>query len=426
MNKCLVTKLSGSVHDSSLLRLGEMRIRLNNVENPTKNTQGLGLDVVKSVQLEIIGDGYFTDVTLTKNLGKTKIISSLEGIFVSNGAEIAVLDKYSLRQITGYYINGESTKVYNKNILVNISDLKYSAALTSLDLPGTQASGDIANLKSLTALTSLNLFGTQASGDIANLKSLTALTSLNLFGTQASGDIANLKSLTALVYLNLYNTQASGDIANLKSLTALKTLELFGTQASGDIANLKSLTALVYLNLYNTQASGDIANLKSLTALTSLNLNNTQVSGDIANLKSLAALKTLELYNTRTPITGNIGELSALTKLTEISCKYSRLNGDLAVLPASCHFASFKNDVGSVFTWSSRPSTAKIIAIEGNASITNIDKMLQDQAQCQVGFSSSDNLWYKTISAVGSRTSASDDAVAALQQKGYTISIATA
>ena len=403
MNKCLVTKLSGSVHDSSLLRLGEMRIRLNNVENPTKNTQGLGLDVVKSVQLEIIGDGYFTDVTLTKNLGKTKIISSLEGIFVSNGAEIAVLDKYSLRQITGYYINGESTKVYNKNILVNISDLKYSAALTSLDLPGTQASGDIANLKSLTALTSLNLFGTQASGDIANLKSLTALTSLNLFGTQASGDIANLKSLTAL-----------------------KTLDLFGTQASGDITNLKSLTALVYLNLYNTQVSGDIANLKSLTALTSLNLNNTQVSGDIANLKSLAALKTLELYNTRTPITGNIGELSALTKLTEISCKYSRLNGDLAVLPASCHFASFKNDVGSVFTWSSRPSTAKIIAIEGNASITNIDKMLQDQAQCQVGFSSSDNLWYKTISAVGSRTSASDDAVAALQQKGYTISIATA
>ena len=157
-----------------------------------------------------------------------------------------------------------------------------------------------------------------------------------------------------------------------------------------------------------------------------MNLSNTQAIGDIANLKSLTALTSLELYNTQTPIIGNIGELSALTKLTEISCKYSRLNGDLAVLPASCHFASFKNDVGSVFTWSSRPSTAKIIAIEGNASITNIDKMLQDQAQCQVGFSSSDNLWYKTISAVGSRTSASDDAVAALQHKGYTISIATA
>ena len=357
MNKCLVTKLSGSVHDSSLLRLGEMRIRLDNVESPTKYTQGIGLDVVKPVQLEIIGDGYFTDKTLTQNLGKTKIISSSEGIFVSNCTKIAVLDKYSLRQITGYYISGDSTKVYNKNILINISDLKYSTALTSLDLPNTQSSGDIANLKSLTALTSLNLFG---------------------------------------------------------------------TQASGDIANLKNRTALKYLNLYNTQASGDIANLKSLTALTSLNLSNTQAIGDIANLKSLTALTSLELYNTQTPIIGNIGELSALTKLTEISCKYSRLNGDLAVLPASCHFASFKNDVGSVFTWSSRPSTAKIIAIEGNASITNIDKMLQDQAQCQVGFSSSDNLWYKTISAVGSRTSASDDAVAALQHKGYTISIATA
>ena len=109
-----------------------------------------------------------------------------------------------------------------------------------------------------------------------------------------------------------------------------------------------------------------------------------------------------------------------------MSIKYSKLTGDLAILPVSCRFVSFQNDKGSVFTWSTRPSTAKIIAIEGNVSITNIDKMLQDQAQCQVGFSSNDSEWYKKISCVGTRTSASDAAVATLQSKGYTVSITPA
>ena len=155
-----------------------------------------------------------------------------------------------------------------------------------------------------------------------------------------------------------------------------------------------------------------------------LNLSNTQVSGDIANLKSLTALTTLNLSNTQVPLTGNIGELSVLSKCTEMSINYSKLTGDLATLPSVCRFASFSNDKGSVFTWSTRPSSAKIIAMQGNARLGNIDKMLQGQAQCQVGFSSNDSPQYKTISISGNRTSASDEAVATLQQKGYTISIA--
>ena len=180
------------------------------------------------------------------------------------------------------------------------------------------------------------------------------------------------------------------------------------------------------LNLAGTQVSGDVVNLKNLTALTTLNLANTRVSGDIANLKNLTALTTLNLYGEYTSLTGNIDELSALSKCTEMSFKYSKLTGNLATLPSVCRFASFQNDKGSVFTWSTRSSSAKIIAIEGNATLNNIDKMLQDQAQCQVGFSSTDAIWYKTIQVAGNRTSASNDAVATLQQKGYTISIAKA
>ena len=314
MGKCLVTKLNGTVNNSSILRLGEMRFKVNKVDVPTEGTQFLGLFVNTPSKVEIIGDGYFTDKNLQENKGKSlSIDSTTNGIFVSSTSdvEVALLGKYAIFRINAYYNNQPNDTVYTKNKFFDINDLKYS-------------------------------------------------------------------------------------------------------------------TALITLNLANTRVSGDIANLKNLTALTTLNLSGARVSGDIANLKNLTALTTLNLYGEYTSLTGNIDELSALSKCTEMSFKYSKLTGDLATLPSVCRFASFQNDKGSVFTWSTRSSSAKIIAIEGNATLNNIDKMLQDQAQCQVGFSSSDSVWYKNIQVAGNRTSASDDAVATLQQKGYTISIAKA
>ena len=289
MNKCLITKLNGFVNNPELLRLGEMRMKILKVSNPTEHTQGFGIGVNKTVTLEIVSDGYFTDKTLTENKGKNATLNvGLNDIWVNGNSdvEIAILDKYSLTTINLYYKGENSNNVYGKNVKFSISDLKYSTALTSLDL-------------------------------------------------------------------------------------------------------------------FTTQVSGDIDALKNLTALSSLTLSNTQV-----------------------PLTGDIGQLSTLSNCTEMRLHYSKLTGDLAKLPSVCRFVSFYSDKGSVFTWSTRPSSAKIIAIEGLASLTNIDKMLQDQAQCQVGFSSGDNIWLKKISVAGNRTSASDDAVATLQQKGYTISIA--
>lgn len=99
------------------------------------------------------------------------------------------------------------------------------------------------------------------------------------------------------------------------------------------------------------------------------------------------------------------------------------LTGDLATLPSTCRYVSLNDNIDSVFSWGTRPSSAKTIAIIGNPHIENVDKMLQDQAQCVVGFSTGDDQIYKTISCAGTRTSASDAAVQALQNKGYTISI---
>ena len=203
-------------------------------------------------------------------------------------------------------------------------------------------------------------------------------------------------------------------------------MNLSNTKTSGDIAELKNLTALTNLNLSNTKTSGDIADLKNLTALTKLSIYNTYVSGDIAELKNLTALTSISLCNFIAPITGDIGSLYSLKSLQFMSVQNSQLSGDLANLPPNCIFISLKNDAGSTLTWGTRPSSAKIVAIEGNAKLENIDKMLQDQAQCQIGYTSGDEQYMKTISVVGTRTSASDTAVQTLQSKGYTVSITSA
>ena len=349
MNKCLVTKLSGSSSNTQLLRIGEMRINFKKATVPTDSTQGFGLEVNKSVKLEIIGDGYFTDKTLSVNKGTSHIITpESPDFFVSdNTSEVSVLNKYNITALRSYY-SGQSSAIVGLCKGFSISNIKYSTALTSLSLSSTQITGNIDNLKNLTVLNDLNLSSTQVTGSIDNLKNLTALTYLNLSSTQITGNIDNLKNLTALTYLNLSSTQVTGSIDNLKNLTALTSLSLSGTQITGNIDNLKNLTAL-----------------------------------------------------------------------TSLVIARASLNGDLALLPPKCIFASFENNTNTVFTWSTRPSSSLIVSIIGNVKLSNIDKMLQDQSQCQVGDISVSSV----ISVVGTRTSASDTAVSTLQSKGYTVTI---
>ena len=254
----------------------------------------------------------------------------------------------------------------------------------------------------------------------------------NVYVSNGNFEVAVLDKY-ALVSIWDYDTYSEGnstysqknksisDIGFFKYSTALTNISLVNTQISGDIANLKNLTALTSLSISSKNISGDIANLKNLTTLTRLKLPNTQVSGDIANLKTLTSLTSLELSNTQIPLTGEISALSTLSKCKTMSLQFSKLTGDLAILPDACCLVSLYFDKGSVFTWSTRQSSAYIISL-GQASLSsNVDKMLQDQAQCQIASTTN-----KIISVTGTRTSASDAAVETLQQKGYTISITKA
>ena len=126
-------------------------------------------------------------------------------------------------------------------------------------------------------------------------------------------------------------------------------------------------------------------------------------------------------------IKGKAEELKMLPNLKSFNCA-NTVNkndfGDIATLPASFVYLFIGSNAS--ISWTSRPSTSKIIGIFGSPKLSNIDKMLQDQAQCVTGITSSTEEFMKSITATGTRTSASDAAVQTLQSKGYTVSITPA
>ena len=307
MGNCLVTKLKGTVQNSDLLRVGELRICVHKIDNPNGETQRINLNFTEDVKLEIIGDGYFTNTTLVSNLGKslTAKANTESLVYVSNGDfEIAILNKYALTKI---------------------------------------------------------------------------------------------------------NTRASKNIA-------IK-----------DIVDLKYSSSLNYLGVNSVENIGYFSDIKSLTKLGYLALSNANIKGSLSDLESLTNLGYIIVGNTSNKLTGNVSSLKAMTKLDTLAIQNSDVTGDLATLPSTCRSAAFDyHDTNTVFDWSSRPASSKIIAIRGNPKLNNIDKMLQDQANCVVGFTSADDASYKKIEVSGTRTSASDAALATLQQKGYTVTITPA
>ena len=306
MGKCLITKLNGSVQNDSLLRIGEFCIEVSKVESPTADSQKFSVLNTKDSQLRIIGDGYFTNETLSENKGKVMDIAANTEtlVYYSNGDyEIVVSEKYSLSSI-GIFLS----------------------------------------------------------------------TSWKEFKGKLSFDIESLKYSPNIIRLLLSNTQVTGDIAVLGKLTSLHNLELSNTQVTGDIAVLGKLTGLT-----------DIPNV-----------SGTKVTGDISLYKN--------------------------TKASQLQFQGTSVYGDLSVLPNNVLWVQGRNT--GTFTWTGIKNRTNILALE-QCKCNNIDAFLNDMATLEAKFVG-EQIWYKTISLIGTRTSASDAAVETLQSKGYTVSITPA
>lgn len=333
MGKCLVTKLSGTVNNDKLLRLGEFAIKVAKVDSPTDATQCISVGMVNAKsKARIIGGGYFTDKTLSENKGKEiELIIGRNELYVSKGTDVTIIieNKYNINALESF-ADGQTTSVYARNKSFSLNDLKFSTYLKSI---------------------------------------------------------------------NFNSSGVEGSISSFDGFTNFETISL---------ANCNDV-------------NGNLSALRGCKNLKILSLNNAKVTGSLSDISGCTNLTTLYVQNCN-EVTGNLSDITALTKLKEIYLN-SNIGGDLATISPACYFIGILNQT---YDWTARDSSANIFAIEcTNATVKNVDKMLIDFANCNAAIPNQ-NVRYKTIYVKGTRTSASDTAVATLQQKGYTISIAKA
>lgn len=240
--------------------------------------------------------------------------------------------------------------------------------------------------------------------------------------SHCSLDIDELKYVNNMLGLSLSNIKATGDISSLSNKVKMDTLRLNNVDVYGNIDSLSNLTEMRKLQSYYTKISGNISSISKLKLLSEAYFQLENIVGDISALSSMSNLTLINMFN----ISGDISSLNSLNALRQIQLNKGSLTGDLAKVPAKVYFLALNNNSNNGFTWSSRDASSSIFAIAGNPLVLNLDKMLQDLANCtkQTDAPSASN--YKAIFVKGAKTSASDSAVQTLQNKGYTVSITPA
>ena len=96
--KTFITRLKGVVNNDTLKKIGELRVKVSKMSNPTGENRVIILNTQKPLTITVNGDGYITDSTLSENKGKILSIPVGSSTFyVSNGDyTLSIPNKYYL------------------------------------------------------------------------------------------------------------------------------------------------------------------------------------------------------------------------------------------------------------------------------------------------------------------------------------------
>ena len=165
MNKCLVTKLNGSVHDDTIPLLGYQQFAFSLSE---KGKHEGSIQLNSSVKpIKLVGDGYFIDKN-GESLGK-ETTRDINGIYMNTSGSflINIPNKFSKGQITPVVL-GNSPAMYMEKASVEqvIKIVGTSTIVNPLFYIRAKAlSGDITNLINLWISGSFGLNITEDSND---------------------------------------------------------------------------------------------------------------------------------------------------------------------------------------------------------------------------------------------------------------------
>ncbi len=279
------------------------------------------------------------------------------------------------------------------------------------------------NIVSFTEKQTITILNNGTFENGSNILVVPANTRVNI--TASEGSIISIPNKYAIKTFNIdcYDFDIEHDIKQFSYCEYLNDLIIYGTKNTEGNLNSISKLNLNNLEIMDSNLIGNISDIKNMSGLKRLILiNNNHITGDTSAIQSLN-LDTISIYG-NSMLRSNIEFLTRKTTLRDlIMYKNSGyIYGDLSKLNTEAAFISFYG-TESRFTWTKRIDGGKIFGMEYANLGDYVDTMLIDLAALDINYTPSDREWFKKILVYGNRTSASDSAVSALQEKGITILI---
>lgn len=196
-----------------------------------------------------------------------------------------------------------------------------------------------------------------------------------------------------------------------------------------NLADLKYCKSLTKLNIgSNKTVKGSLEDIKDLP-ITDIYLNP-ETPSDLANVKGWTltshAPEGVLLNNVYGDISNIHTSFASNIKITVIATKGKSLHGDLGKLGNKIQIFVSNGNMNENFTWSSstvRPSSYSFIPLYNVrfATGTDVDNYLINAASCN--FDSGHDKNIIIFCTNGTRSSASDTALATIKSNGYTVSL---
>lgn len=228
----------------------------------------------------IVLDGYSNDTPEHLILKNGSVITASDNIKLSDSQNGVKVDSIQLsNSYKDVYLFPESTGEYCIAVdKYEITNITYSSSVKHLVID-IQKLFD--NFSSIEHIGQVDSYGKNITDAILNLDLIDEfpknLKTLNIGGTQVTGDISKVNALTNLQSLSFDSTKVTGSINGFNKLTNLKSLSAVNTKITGDIINLGNLVNLTNIGIGNTGISGTIESF--VQAQRSAGRNSAQLTG---------------------------------------------------------------------------------------------------------------------------------------------------
>lgn len=269
--KCLVTNLQGVVSDDSLMKIGEMRLRIKTDKLTSAITivryyvEGVPPFVIKTLDgsakmsTNANGTDLVSEIDFTQNMSKNAAVYFAPGEY-----EVSIVSKSGIGALICHAASGLGIDAQQ------VARMPYLKALTWIN-PSYEF--DISHLREMPMMETFSCQGEKVIGNLYGLTKVKNIkTELSLNATMVADDVARLSKVNVG-----------------KKITLQNSLGLYGDIMSAVSHN----TELEYLSLTrSTNLSGNLSSIRGLKKLNTLNINIANIEGNVADLGYLASLTT--------------------------------------------------------------------------------------------------------------------------------------